>query len=85
LTECSHISDISNAFPGAGGIYTEEQTEGWKKIVDSVHAKGAKIFIQVFHCGRAAISATLGGKTPIAPSPIKITVPHSSGADHPEP
>lgn len=43
LTECSPISRRTGAFPGAGGIYTEEQVEGWGKVVDSVHKANGKI------------------------------------------
>jgi len=36
---------LSNAFPGAAGIWTDEHAKGWKRIVDAVHAKGSKIVI----------------------------------------
>mmetsp|Transcript_16779 Transcript_16779/g.32686 ORF Transcript_16779/g.32686 Transcript_16779/m.32686 type:complete len:409 (+) Transcript_16779:166-1392(+) len=36
------------------GIWTEEQTQGWKKIVDAVHAKGGLISVQLWHTGRMA-------------------------------
>lgn len=38
----------------APGIYTPEQEEGWKKVVDAVHAKGGLISIQLWHTGRVA-------------------------------
>ena len=30
---------------GAPCLYNEDQMQGWKKVVDAVHAKGGKIFI----------------------------------------
>ncbi|XP_056166701.1 12-oxophytodienoate reductase 7-like [Syzygium oleosum] len=33
--------------PHVPGIYTEEQIEAWKKVVDAVHAKGGLIFCQL--------------------------------------
>lgn len=33
------------------GITDEEQTAAWKKVVDSVHQAGAKIFAQLMHAG----------------------------------
>lgn len=36
------------------GIHNEQQVEGWKKVVDAVHAKGAFIFCQLWHVGRAS-------------------------------
>lgn len=41
-------------FPHVPGIFTKEQVEAWKKIVDAVHAKGAVIFCQLWHVGRAS-------------------------------
>lgn len=38
----------------APGIYTTEQIAAWKKIVEAVHAKGAFIYLQLWHLGRAA-------------------------------
>ncbi|EAR92637.2 FAD/FMN-binding family oxidoreductase (macronuclear) [Tetrahymena thermophila SB210] len=76
ITESSAISSNSNAFPGSGNIYTLEQVEGWKKVVDKVHQNGGKIIIQLFHCGRVALPSFIGGELPIAPSPIGLTTPH---------
>jgi hypothetical protein len=36
------------------GIYTDEQVEAWRKVVDAVHAKGAYIYCQIWHVGRAS-------------------------------
>ena len=36
------------------GIYTAEQVEAWRKVVDAVHAKGAYIYCQIWHVGRAS-------------------------------
>lgn len=41
-------------FPHVPGIFTKEQVKEWKKIVDVVHAKGAVIFCQLWHVGRAS-------------------------------
>jgi N-ethylmaleimide reductase len=54
LTECSSVSNKGNAFPGAAGIWTDEQVEGWKKVTEAVHDKGSKIYLQIWHGGRAA-------------------------------
>jgi N-ethylmaleimide reductase len=72
LTEASHVSADGNCFPGATGIYNDEQVAGWKKVVDAVHAKGCPIFIQMYHGGRACHPDHIGGKTPIAPSAILV-------------
>jgi len=36
------------------GMYSEAQTAGWKKVTAAVHAKNAKIFVQLMHTGRIA-------------------------------
>lgn len=38
------------------GIYSEEQVEAWKQVVEAVHAKGGFIFCQLWHVGRASHS-----------------------------
>ncbi|KAI8649321.1 hypothetical protein LRP88_11501 [Fusarium phalaenopsidis] len=84
-----------NAMPGVPGIFLPEQAEGWKKIVDAVHAKGGFIYAQLWHSGRANIPQLTG--TPIvAPSAVtwddpnetfSYPAPHSTTpvklADHP--
>ena len=74
ITECSSISTNGNSFPGSCGIFTKEQTEGWKKVTDAVHQVDGKIFLQIWHCGRSGLSQHLGGP-PIAPSKIKNRFP----------
>jgi 12-oxophytodienoic acid reductase len=36
------------------GIWTKEQIQAWKPIVDAVHAKGGIFFCQIWHTGRAS-------------------------------
>ena len=43
---------ISFGWYGAPGLYNDEQAEGWKRVVKRVHAKGGKIFLQLWHMGR---------------------------------
>ena len=47
LTEGTLVAQQGTQWPDAPGIYTEEQTEAWKKVVDSVHNAGGLIFLQV--------------------------------------
>eukprot|EP00980_Cylindrotheca_fusiformis_P006090 scaffold1311_cov99-Cylindrotheca_fusiformis.AAC.7 len=57
ITEATGISEEGYGWRNAPGIYTDEQVAGWKKIVDRVHAKNGKIFIQLWHMGRQAHSS----------------------------
>lgn len=61
LTEAVSWSQRGHGFPGAGNLYNSEQAQGWKKVVEAVHAKGGKIFVQLCHCGRATNTQINGG------------------------
>ncbi|HSO72655.1 MAG TPA: alkene reductase, partial [Thermodesulfobacteriota bacterium] len=73
ITEATVVSKQGIGWLNSPGIYTDEQAEAWKQVVDAVHTKGAPIFLQLWHCGRASHSSFHdGGKLPVAPSAIKI-------------
>ncbi|RWV85248.1 hypothetical protein BHE74_00025406 [Ensete ventricosum] len=54
ISEGTVISPTAAGFPRCPGIYTREQIDAWKKVVDAVHAKGSIIFCQLWHVGRAS-------------------------------
>jgi N-ethylmaleimide reductase len=71
VTECTMISPQSLGYMNCPGIYSQEQVEGWKLVTDAVHAKGGKIFLQIWHCGRISHPALQeSGVLPVAPSAI---------------
>ena len=73
ITEATTISKQANGWQNSPGIYTDEQSEAWKKVVQAVHAKGTPIFLQLWHTGRASHSSLQeNGQLPVAPSAIKI-------------
>lgn len=72
ITEATTISEQANGWVNSPGIYTDEMTAGWKKVVDQVHEAGGKIFLQLWHCGRASHSSFHNGDPAVAPSAIKI-------------
>ncbi len=76
ITESAHPSYDSRGYIGAPGIYTDEHVEAWKKITEAVHAKGARIVMQIAHDGRQSHVDLSGGNAPIAPSvvPYETTV-----------
>lgn len=73
ITEATTISEQANGWLQSPGIYTDEMTEGWRKVVDSVHQHDGKIFLQLWHCGRASHSSFHNGNPAVAPSAIKIS------------
>ncbi len=72
ITEATTVSEQGNGWVGSPGIYTDAQGEAWKPVVEAVHAAGAPIFLQLWHCGRASHSDFHGGQLPVAPSAVKI-------------
>ena len=68
-----------NGMPGVPGIFTEDQAEGWRKVVEAIHDKGSYIYAQLWHSGRANIPHHTG--TPIvAPSAIPWDDPNETFA-----
>ena len=70
ISEGSQISPRAVGYINTPGIYSEEQTEGWKKITDAVHAKGGKIFIQLWHVGRMSHPDFHNGELPLSASAL---------------
>ena len=70
LSEATSVDPMGVGYANTPGIWSEEQTEGWKKITTAVHAKGGKIFLQLWHVGRISDPIFLDGKQPVAPSAI---------------
>ena len=68
ITEATNISLTSRGWLGAPGLYTKEQVQGWKKIVNAVHAKGAHMFAQLWHTGRSSHIEMTGGAMPVSAS-----------------
>ena len=71
ITEASQISPEGKGYAWTPGIYSDAQIKGWGKVTDAVHAKGGRIFIQLWHVGRVShISLQPNGQAPVAPSAI---------------
>jgi N-ethylmaleimide reductase len=74
IAEASPVMATGFGSPGVPGIYTEQQIEGWRDVVDAVHAKGGVIFLQLWHVGRVSHSSFQpGGVLPVAPSAVAIS------------
>lgn len=53
LTECAAWSPRGITYAGNGDIYNKEQAEGWRKVTDRIHQRGALMYMQIYHGGRA--------------------------------
>lgn len=72
VTECTMVAENTSAFYAEPGIYNDAQIAAWKVVTDAVHAKGGKIFMQIWHAGRAAVPAFNNGVENVGPSAIAI-------------
>jgi anthraniloyl-CoA monooxygenase len=81
MTEMICVSREGRITPGCGGLYRDEHTAAWKRIVDFVHKNGrAKIGCQLGHAGRKGSTKLMweaedqpldaGNWALIAPSPL---------------
>src|SRR5258707_1628655 len=68
ISEATNISLTARGWYGAPGIYTDQHTGGWEKIVKVVHAKGGRMFSQLWHTGRSSHSDNQDGNTPVSAS-----------------
>lgn len=62
LTEATGISREGLGWPFAPGIWSDEQVEAWKPVIESVHAAGGHIVLQMWHMGRQVHSSVTGAQ-----------------------
>jgi N-ethylmaleimide reductase len=72
ITECTMVAEGTSAFAAEPGIYAAEQIEGWKQTTAAVHAKGGRIFMQIWHAGRAAVPSLNGGAANVSSAAVAI-------------
>ena len=71
VTEGLPVSDEARGYLYTPGIHTEQQARGWRRVTEAVHAKGGKIFAQLWHVGRMShVSIQPGGIAPVGPSTV---------------
>src|SRR5262249_25386861 len=51
ISEATTVAVTGRGYLGAPGIYSDAQLEGWRNITKAVHAKGGKMFLQLWHVG----------------------------------
>ena len=72
ITEGTNISPQGRGYALTPGLYEAAQVEGWRKVTEAVHARGGRIFPQLWHVGRVSHpSLQPGGALPVAPSAIQ--------------
>ncbi|KAK1603571.1 hypothetical protein QYE76_017892 [Lolium multiflorum] len=75
IGEATAVSDTARGYTNVPGLWSQEQVESWKPVVDAVHTKGAVFFCQIWHTapasptdsqpnGQASVSSTDKQVTP---------------------
>lgn len=70
ITEATSVTPMGVGYPDTPGCWSEDQTAGWKNIVETVHRAGGRILLQLWHVGRISDPSYLNGELPVAPSAI---------------
>jgi len=72
IAEATQISPQAQGYQDTPGLYTPDQIAGWRTVTDAVHARGGRIFVQLWHVGRVShVDLQPGGAAPVAPSAIR--------------
>ncbi len=71
ISEATFISPEAKGYSRTPGLHDSAQISGWRAVTSAVHAKGGRIFAQLYHTGRVSVPAFQpGGALPVAPSAI---------------
>ncbi len=74
IAEATPVSRQGYGYNKAPGIYDDKQIAGWRKVTHAVHAKGGRIFLQLWHVGRQSHTALQPDNAdPVAPSAIRAS------------
>src|ERR1700742_2483613 len=52
LSEATSVHPMGVGYPDTPGIWSEEQVAGWRRVTESVHAAGGRMWLQLWHVGR---------------------------------
>ncbi|HEX4049505.1 MAG TPA: alkene reductase [Steroidobacteraceae bacterium] len=74
ITEGTSPSAAGLGYVRTPAIETRAQVAAWKSIVEAVHAKGGRIYLQLMHVGRVSqIANRVLQEPPVAPSAIRVS------------
>ena len=54
IAEGTTPMDGGASFPGVPAIWAPQHIEGWRKVSGQVHARGGKLYMQLWHSGRVS-------------------------------
>ena len=72
ISEATSVEPRGVGYPSTPGVWSDEQTEGWKLVTSAVHAAGGKIMMQLWHVGRVSDPIYHDGAAPVSASALKM-------------
>ena len=72
ITEGSQISPQGVGYVRTPGIHSAAQIKGWEQVTDAVHARGGRIFLQLWHVGAISHPDFHGGALPVSASAFDL-------------
>lgn len=85
IMECCAVSYEGRSLINECGLWDDSLIPSYKKLTDSVHEAGAKMAVQLRHCGRETTPAYTGGTAVLAPSkvpcPANQSMPHEMSTE----
>jgi N-ethylmaleimide reductase len=75
ITEGTVIRPDGTGYNNVPGIYTDDHIAQWRTVAETVHKKGGKIFMQIWHVGRVSHPFFLQGALPISCSATTMKGP----------
>jgi 2,4-dienoyl-CoA reductase-like NADH-dependent reductase (Old Yellow Enzyme family) len=71
ISEATSVTPMGVGYAATPGIWSDEQTQSWKKITRAVHDAGGRMVSQLWHVGRISDPLFLNGALPEAPSAVR--------------
>jgi len=72
IAEGTNVSPQGRGYAYTPGLYDAAQVEGWRRVTDAIHARGGRIFPQLWHVGRVShCSLQPGGALPVSASALR--------------
>lgn len=71
ISEATIIAPEGAGYPNTPGLYSDAQVAGWRLVTDALHAKGGRIFAQLWHVGSISHpDYQPGGALPVSASAV---------------
>jgi N-ethylmaleimide reductase len=72
ISEGVNVSPQGRGYAYTPGLFSAAQVEAWRPVTQAIHARGGRVFAQLWHVGRVSHpSLQPGGALPVGPSAIR--------------